>query len=125
MGNLLIGFVMFLWNKMVHHQKPITYDAVETPNRYMCHQKHPGDITHVFEVKQLKMSRTPKKPFWGKTIYQYEVTMYVFVGGEYEQKRSARLPEYCYFLFRNTKIPHVLAINAFLNTEIKKTGGLA
>lgn len=110
---------MYLWNTVVHYQKPVTYKVVETPNRYMSHQHEAGGITYIFEVKQLRHSRTPKKPFIGKTVYQYEVTQYVFKEGDFQASVTKEMPEYSFWLFRNTKIPHVLAINAFLHTEVK------
>ncbi len=115
---------MYVWNMIVNYQKPIVYELSETPNRYMSHQ-HEGDgITNIFEVKQLKHSRIPKKPFRGKVIYQYEVTQYVFKEGNFQSSKTERMPEYGGWLFRNTKVPHILAINAFLHTVIWVRGSL-
>jgi len=124
MGSLILRVMMHFWNIINIYQRPVVYQQTVTNNRYMSHKRELDNVTHVFDVKQLKISRTPRKPFRAKAVYSYEVSRYTFREGEFIDKHTVRMPELCLFLFRNTKIPHVLAINAFLNIEQNDAGGL-
>lgn len=110
---------MYLWNMLVEYQKPVEYTAIETNNNHTF-KTNKNDLIFLLEVKQLRVKRKPRFPFISKVIYQYDVTQYTFRDNVFVNKRNARMPEFSFFLFRNTKIPHVLATNAFL--EFNKEG---
>ena len=116
---LIAGLLMYVWNAFVDFQKPIVYTIVETNNNQTFRFNRDGFI-YLLEVKQLRKKRKPRFPFRSKIVYLYEVTQYTFKDNAFVNKRSDKLPEFCIFLFRNTKIPHVLAANAFL--EFNKEG---
>ena len=69
---------------------------------------------YVMEVTQIRHCRNPKPPFIGKAIYVYQVTQYVFKDKHLVNTISKTMPEFSGKMFRNTRVPYVLAVNAFL-----------
>ena len=91
----------FFWNWWVQYHAPVSY-----------HSKLLN--TEVMEVRQIRYNRNPKPPFVGKVIYVYHVTQYVFKDKHLVKTISKTMPEFSGKLFRNTRVPYVLAVNAFL-----------
>ena len=116
---IIAALLMYLWNTVVEYQKPVKYSSIETNNNHSF-RFHKDNVVYVLEVKQLKVRRKPRFPFRSRTSYLYEVTQYVFKNGDFVDRITVRMPEFSSLLFRNTKIPHVLAVNAFL--EFHKEG---
>ena len=116
---IVSGLLMYIWNIFVDYHKPVKYTYDETHNNHMF-RINEGNLTYVLEVKQIKVKRKPRFPFKSRVSYLYEVTQYVFKNGDFVNRITERMPEFSFFLFRNTKIPHVLAVNAFL--EFHKEG---
>lgn len=115
MDKLISMLLTFIWNFIYEYQRPVLYFECETNNNYSVKHIDPASNLHyIFEVKQIKLQRRPQKPFWKSTVYLYDVNQYLFVNGKFVDKVCIRYPEYSLSLFRNTKVPHVLAINAFL-----------
>lgn len=74
-----------------------------------------GEYFYLIEVKQIKYCRRPRPPFMRRVVYLYQVTQYVFKDKHVIDTISRTMPELCNFMFRNTKVPYVLAVNAFLD----------
>lgn len=102
----------FFWNWWVKFHIPVTYQA-QFVNKEVFKRKD-GDYFHVIEVSQFKYSRVPRPPFLGRAVYQYEVTQCIFKDKHLVTKTTRVMPEYSSILFRNTRVPYVLAVNAFL-----------
>lgn len=113
--HIVAGLLMYLWNWMIDFQKPITYSETETHNDYKL-KINRTDCTQIIVVKQLRLVRKPSRLFKKKVAYLYDVTQYTFIDGKNCAIKSNRYPEYCWSLFRITKIPHLMAMNAFLYT---------
>lgn len=113
---LITSLLMYVWNYFVDYQKPVEYSQVETNNNYRFKVEKDEQVL-IIEVKQLKLSRIPKKPFRSKVVYLYEVTQYAFKDGVFTGSINDKYPEFCTRLFRNTKIPHLMAVNAFLGVK--------
>ena len=110
---VLVVLLSHIWNFVTEYQKPINYITSETHNNHLL--KHgEGDNVVIFEIKQIKRMRIPRHPFPKRTVYQYVVTQYTYREGNNINISRDTLPEYCGKLFRNTKIPHLMAVNAFL-----------
>lgn len=102
----------FFWNWWVQYHAPVSYHS-ELLNTEVITKK--DDIfQYVMEVRQIRYNRNPKPPFVGKVIYVYHVTQYVFKDKHPVKTISKTMPEFSGKLFRNTRVPYVLAVNAFL-----------
>lgn len=113
---MLTALLVWWWNVLMTHSTPFRYAHVSTGNNHITHtQNDPMQNAYVFEVVQLKVSRHPKLPFLPRVIYQYRVTRHHFHKDKFVKSQTDVMPELCSRLFRNTKVPHVLAVNAFLN----------
>lgn len=115
MNTMLTALLVWWWNVLVRHSSPFEYVHVSTGNNHITHtQNEKTQEGYVFEVIQLKVSRRPRTLFRSRTVYQYRVTRHYFHKEKFVRSQSDVMPEFCSFLFRNTKVPHVLAVNAFL-----------
>ena len=112
-AKFLVVLLYQIWNKITELQKPVKYEQVETNNNHRFKHEVNGCVL-IFEVKQLRECRIPKFPFLRKTVYQYAVTQYAFKDGVFTNAKEDKIPEFCNWVFRNTKIPHLMAVNAFL-----------
>lgn len=113
--HFIAGLLMYLWNWLVKFQEPVTYSETETNHDYKFRINR-TDCTHIIVVKQLKLVRKTSNSIWKKVVYVYDVKQYTFVDGNNCTVKGDRYPEYCWALFRITKIPHLMAMNAFLYT---------
>lgn len=102
----------FFWNWLVQFHQPVQYKA-ELVNTEVITKKD-DDYHYVMEVSQIRYNRTPKPPFIGRKVYAYQVTQYVFKDKHLVNSVSKTIPEFSSFMFRNTRVPYVLAVNAFL-----------
>ena len=94
------------------YHTPVSYHS-ELLNTEVITKK--DDIfQYMLEVQQIRYSRSPKSPFARKVIYVYHVTQYVFKDKHLVKTISKTMPEFSGKLFRNTRVPYVLAVNAFL-----------
>lgn len=102
----------FLWNWLVQFHMPVYYKAQLVNTEVIT--KRDDAFHYVIEVTQIRYSRNPKPPFLGKVVYVYKVTQYVFKDKHLINTVSKTMPEFSGRLFRNTRVPYVLAVNAFL-----------
>lgn len=110
---------MQCWNYLASRQLPVYYTRTGTGNNHTF-KRTEGENVVVLVVKQFKCVRNPKFPFRTRTIYQYEVSHFIFKNSAFVSKVVMDIPEYCNSLFRNTNIPHLLAVNAFLEVTGQK-----
>lgn len=109
----LVILLSHFWNKVTEYQKPIVYKSIETHNNYRLKHELDGCLL-ILEIKQLRQVRAPRFPFLNRTVYQYAITQYTYKEGVNVSVVKDKYPEYCWRWFRNTKIPHLMAVNAFL-----------
>ena len=96
----------------MQYHAPVSYHSELLNTEVITRQ---DDIFHyMLEVQQIRYSRSPKPPFVGKVIYVYQVTQYVFKDKHLVNTISKTMPEFSGKMFRNTRVPYVLAVNAFL-----------
>ena len=102
----------FFWNWWVQYHAPVSYHSKLLNTEVIT--KKDDIFQYVMEVRQIRYNRNPKPPFVGKVIYVYHVTQYVFKDKHLVKTISKTMPEFSGKLFRNTRVPYVLAVNAFL-----------
>lgn len=112
-----LAILVWFWNVLAKLHAPVKYESLVTGNSYTSRTEDKNGISQLYYVKQLKIIRSPRRPFFPRIQYIYEVTEMTYRDNRFEIGKTRSFPDLAGGLFRRTKIPHVLAINAFRNTN--------
>ena len=118
LNQLIVLLLSYFWNLFVDLHDPVYYDSLTTGSNVF--KRDEGGLSFLTVVNQLRLTRKPRFPFPTKEVYQYEVIEFTFKDNHLIDKQTMTMPEYSSFWFRNTRVPYVLAVNAF--KKLKRRG---